>query len=62
MNYSARGREISMKTLTRSGWTRLIVDAVIVGFVALCAAYFLVPDAAAAENVETLTITIQFLP
>lgn len=51
-----------MKTLTRSGWTRLIVDAVIVGFVALCAAYFLVPDAAAAENVETLTITIQFLP
>ncbi|MGJ8560883.1 MAG: hypothetical protein ACSHX3_11660 [Litorimonas sp.] len=54
-----------MKTVLRSRWTRLVLDAAIVCAVIIGAAYFISADVAATETSNTsepLTITIEFLP
>jgi hypothetical protein len=54
-----------MKTLARSRWTRVVIDAAIVCAVIIGATYFISADVAATESPETtmpLVITFQFLP
>lgn len=54
-----------MKTLVRSKWTRIIIDAAVVCTVIIGATYFIAADVEATEepkNTEPLTLTFQFQP